>query len=160
VADAGPNQTVTGNVTVTLDGSRSYDPDGDPLTYQWTQESGPPVTISTPTAAIARFTATAGNVYTFRLTVKDPLGAQGVARVSVGAVAPSLPLILAFTAFPDTIAAGQTSTLNWVVANADTVTISPSIGTVPLIGNRPVSPTVTTIYTLTATRGSETATQT
>ena len=39
VAEAGPDQNVfawiDGNATVTLDGSKSYDPDGDKLSYMW-----------------------------------------------------------------------------------------------------------------------------
>ena len=104
VADAGPNQTLPGAQTVTLDGSASYDPDGDPITYQWVQEAGPGVTLSAPTAAITTFAAAAGQNYSFRLTVKDPYGAQGIARVSItaGTPAATAPLIVAFTANPTT----------------------------------------------------------
>jgi hypothetical protein len=44
IADAGPDQTVeqisSAGADVTLDGSGSYDPDNDPLTYDWTWDSG------------------------------------------------------------------------------------------------------------------------
>ena len=40
-ADAGADQTVPANTTVTLDGRASADPDGDSLTYRWRQVDGP-----------------------------------------------------------------------------------------------------------------------
>lgn len=159
VADAGPNQSLPGSATVTLNGSKSYDPDGDPITFQWVQESGPNVTLSSPAAAVTTFAAVAGQNYAFRLAVKDSLGAQGVARVTVGAGNPAPPQIISFTANPTAINAGQSSTLNWQVINADTVSIT-SLGTVALSGSSPVSPTTTTTYTLTATRGTQIATAT
>jgi len=42
VADAGPNQTVHTGTTVTLDGSKSIDSDGDTITYAWSFTSVPP----------------------------------------------------------------------------------------------------------------------
>jgi hypothetical protein len=41
VADAGPNQSVAAASTVTLSGSGSYDPDGDPMTFVWTFDGVP-----------------------------------------------------------------------------------------------------------------------
>ncbi|MBU0569004.1 choice-of-anchor D domain-containing protein, partial [bacterium] len=46
VANAGLDRTVSVNSPITLDGSNSSDPDGDPLTYQWTQTAGPTVSLS------------------------------------------------------------------------------------------------------------------
>ena len=159
VADAGPNQILPVGATVTLNGSASYDPDGDPITFQWVQEAGPAVTLSAPTGKTTTFAAATGQNYSFRLTVKDPYGAQGIARVSItaGTPAASAPLIATFTANPTTINAGQSSTLTWQVSNADTVVIT-SLGSVALNGSQAVTPATTTTYTLTATHGSQTAT--
>jgi K319L-like, PKD domain len=74
-------------------------------------------------------------------------------------VGAGVPVIASFTATPSTINAGQSSTLQWSVQNADAVSIS-SLGTVPASGTRSVSPTATTVYTLTATNASGTATRT
>lgn len=157
VADAGPNQTITGSATVTLNGSASFDPDGDAITYQWLQEGGPAVTLSSPTSATTQFAAVAGNTYTFRLTVRDTGGLQGISRVVVSSVQLPPPRVLAFTATPSTINSGQFSVLGWQVVDADNVTIT-SLGNVALTGSSQVTPATTTTYQLIATRGSESAT--
>ncbi|HEU5120309.1 MAG TPA: S8 family serine peptidase [Candidatus Nitrosocosmicus sp.] len=56
-ANAGPDQTVNAGSTVQLDGSGSTDPNGSPLTYSWTQTSGPSVTLSSSTSSKPTFTA-------------------------------------------------------------------------------------------------------
>ena len=48
VADAGPAQEVSRGAAITLDGRASTDPDGDALTYAWTQVHGPDVTGGLP----------------------------------------------------------------------------------------------------------------
>jgi hypothetical protein len=58
VANAGVDQgPINTGQTVTLDGTGSADPDNNPLTYQWTQVSGPTVTLSSATAARPTFVA-------------------------------------------------------------------------------------------------------
>ena len=78
-ADAGPDQTgVWEGALVTLDGSGSSDPDGDPLRYRWNQYSGAPVVLSSQDVVNPTFTApeglTAEAVLRFRLLVTDPGG--------------------------------------------------------------------------------------
>jgi len=72
------------------------------------------------------------------------------------------PIVLNFSASPSTINQGESSTLTWSVSDADTVTITPGVGTVASSGSTSVSPVVTTDYTLIATNsaGSVTATVT
>jgi hypothetical protein len=152
VADAGPNQIVPPG-TVTLNGSGSYDPDGDPLTYSWQQVGGASVNISGATAAVATFTAAAGQTYSFRLTVKDPVGLQSTATTTVTATAGGATLhIDQFFATPNNVQAGQPSTLTWAVTGATGVTISGVSGNLnPTTGTTQVTPQQTTTYTLTAT---------
>ena len=72
------------------------------------------------------------------------------------------PIVNIFSASPSTINQGESSTLTWSVSNADTVTITPDVGTVASSGSTSVSPVVTTNYILTATNsvGSVTASAT
>jgi hypothetical protein len=164
IADAGPNQLNIPAAVVTLDGSGSYDPLGETLTYQWQQVNGPTVTINNSTSPKATFTASAGNSYGFRLTVTNTDGLKGTAStvVSTQAAVATPATIVEFIANPASITAGQSSTLQWITQNVTSVSIAPGIGTVnaPSSGSVAVSPTATTTYTLTATGPSGTSTQT
>ncbi len=74
-----------------------------------------------------------------------------------------LPTIAAFGASPTVIASGGSSTLSWAISGATSVSIDHGVGTVATTsGTRNVSPTASTVYTLTAanSRGSSTSTAT
>ena len=77
VADAGSNQAINLGPSVSLDGTATTDPDGDPLTYQWLFAKKPSNSqlvdsdISTNTASTASFTPDVGGAYTLRLRVHD-----------------------------------------------------------------------------------------
>ena len=60
--------------------------------------------------------------------------------------------INSFQASPFSIGEGDSSTLSWTVEGADSITIDNGIGNIALSGTRDVSPSVTTTYTLTATK--------
>jgi uncharacterized repeat protein (TIGR01451 family) len=74
-ADAGAPQTVFVNDAVTLNGSASSDPEGQALSFGWTQVSGTPVTLSSNTAVAPAFTAPATTgTLVFQLVVTDAFG--------------------------------------------------------------------------------------
>ena len=78
--------TVNERAAVTLSGSAS-DPDaGDTVTYAWTRESGPPVTLTGADTARPQFTAPgvrSDEVIVFRLTVTDGAGTSADDAVAI-----------------------------------------------------------------------------
>ena len=160
IADAGPNQLGIPAGNVTLNGSGSSDPLGETLTYAWLQIAGPTVTINNATAAIATFTAAAGQSYSFRLTVRNTDNLSSSASTSVSTISPTAPVIVLFSATPAAIQPGQSSTLTWSVQNSTSVSINQGVGNVAASGSTSVSPTATTTYTLTATGPGGTVTAT
>ncbi len=63
---------------------------------------------------------------------------------------PAPPVVLNFSSSPTQIDAGEPATLTWVVKDATSVSIDQGIGVVANAGNREVSPSATTTYTLVA----------
>ena len=90
-ANAGPDQTVNQNATVTLDGSASSDRDGSIEYYQWTQTKGPLAVLNEVDQHVApqkaMFTALNvgpnGDTMVFTLTVFDTDGAISRDTVNV-----------------------------------------------------------------------------
>ncbi len=116
----------------------------------WEQISGSAVSITGANTVQATFTAAAGQVYAFRLTVKDDKNAMSRARVTITTASAPQVKIVRFSANPASIQAGQTTTVVWEVLNADTVTIS-GLGQVDAkAGTSTVTLSQTTMFTLTA----------
>ena len=77
VADAGADLVVSSGDEVTLDGSNSKDPDGEPITFTWTQSGGPEVALVGGDGSKPTFVAPpvdAETTLTFQLSVSDGKG--------------------------------------------------------------------------------------
>ena len=73
-AHAGPDQTVPVGSLVTLDGSGSSDPDGNPLSFQWTLSARPNESLTSLTNATTvapSFTVDTTGTYHIQLQVSD-----------------------------------------------------------------------------------------
>jgi hypothetical protein len=100
VANAGPDQVVEctspAGAQVTLDGSASFDPDGDPLTFTWTDEMNNVVA----TGAMPMIIVPEGT-HTFTLTVDDGRGGTDADTVVITVQDTTPPDINAVVADPD-----------------------------------------------------------
>lgn len=125
VADAGADQSIdlVGTI-VTLDGTQSYDDDGDPLNYAWSltaRPSGSVAALINPLTAIPSFTADVNGEYRATLVVNDGWAdsAADETTVSFDNVAP-----VADAGGNQVVAAGATVTLSGggTDANGDPLT--------------------------------------
>jgi len=84
VAVVGADQSTNEGVSVALDGSASYDADGNIASYSWTQTSGPAVTLQNATTATPSFTTPQrAATLVFTLTVTDNEGAIASATTQI-----------------------------------------------------------------------------
>jgi hypothetical protein len=132
------------------------------ITYQTLNATSVTVTPNVGNiGSTGSFTVSPTTSTNYLITAIGAGGTAATCSVAVTVTAGTVPQIISFSANPNTINSGQSSTLNWNVQNATTVSIS-TLGPVSLAGSQMVTPANTTVYTLTATNpaGSSTATAT
>ena len=122
-----PHQTVASNTIVTLDGSRSFDPDGEIISYHWERIGGTPnktILLTDPESAITTFrsdTLDAGIAsikHIFRLTVVDNEGLTAYADTIIIVDSPNIgPTVNAGS--DQTVTSGDTVNLNAIADDPD-----------------------------------------
>ncbi len=127
---------------------------GESSTLFWQSSNATSVSITPGVGTVGQsgsavVTPTQSTTYTF--VANGPNGTSQSCSASVTVTTGQVPRIIRFSGAPQTVVAGQSATLFWVVENATSVSISPNLGTVPLGGSQDVQPTANTTYTLTAT---------
>ncbi|HJR46537.1 MAG TPA: PKD domain-containing protein [Nitrososphaeraceae archaeon] len=93
IANSGPDQRVSEGDLVTLNGSGSFDQDGEIVSYTWgiedSDEEAPAISLNGRDSSIATFTAPMvvgsvdANSYLFELTVTDSDGLKGTNTTKV-----------------------------------------------------------------------------
>ena len=139
VANAGPDQNVKEGDFVILDGTASYDADGDALTYEWSfvsDPSGGNSPLSSTTSARPTFTPNVAGTYVVRLSVNDGNGGISVADyVSIIVTSGSVNAIPVANAGPDqNVKKGDFVVLDGTAssdADGDTLTYAWSISSRP-----------------------------
>ena len=158
----GPGGTITRSVTITVyqlpvvtafTASPTTIIAGNSSTLSWSTTNVTSVTITSSgggnfgpngSTSVSPLTPT----ITYTLTATGP---GGTTTATVTVTVYRLPTISSFTASPNTIIAGNSSTLTWSTTNTTSVSINNGVGTFGPSGSTSVTPDDTTTYTLTAT---------
>jgi len=167
---AGPGGTAQASVTVTVGGQQGFQFSANPSSIITGQSST--LTFSAPGAtsvsidrgigtlgASGSVTVTPSTTTTYTATASFN-GSTMTASVTV-TVQSSSGGTVSLTANPATISGGQSATLSWTSANVTSLTIDQGVGAVAVpSGSVTVSPSATTVYTITAAPGGATASAT
>jgi PKD repeat protein len=87
---SGPASASVGS-TVMLNGMKSRDPMGAPLTFTWSQTSGPTVHLDQATTASPSFVPTMTGTYVFQLVVSNSMASSSPVSVSVQVTSTAKP---------------------------------------------------------------------
>jgi len=149
IANAGTDQIVECTEQVTLNGTQSSDPDGDALSYEWSEGNFVLGTNSTITVLVGPGT------HAMTLKVSDPCGDSAQDTVTVQVVADTIPPTISCPGTVTGAGAGSCETIvpdlrplvvvsdNCTSASALVVTQSPAAGTVLGSGQHTISVAVT-----------------
>ena len=141
VANAGPDQTIECDRSglVMLDGSASYDPDEDPVTYEWKQVSGTTVNLSV-SGARATFAAAPPGVYEFQLIVTDDKGASSTDNVVV-TIRDTKPPVLTVSFSPNVLwpPNHKMVDITAIIEVSDACDASPVVKLVSITSNEPAN---------------------
>ena len=142
VADAGPDQTVDVDDTVTLDGSASSDADHDTLLYRWamlSRPTGSSASLSNAAVTHPTFVADVAGLYVVQLIVNDGIEDSTPDTVSITATAPQVTV-------PNVVGLTQAAAQSAILAAQLTVgtitpTPSPTVPAGQVISQTPVGGT-------------------
>jgi hypothetical protein len=161
ITATGSSGTATDSVTVTVTYppptvSISADPVnilvGESSTLSWTTTWADSANIDNGIGNVpvnGSISVSPTELTTYTITVSG-LGGSAQASAIVNSIDPSVAPTANISADPENILIGESSVLSWTTANADSITITPGIGSVDPYGSTSVSPAETTTYTITA----------
>ncbi len=146
-------------VSFSADSEAIYE--GDSVTLEWYVTGADTISIdndigSIPFQGSKEVSPTETTTYT--LTATNEAGSTKD-EIEIEVATSNTPLIANFSRSPVNIVSGNSSTLQWTVINATSISIDQGIGAVQASGSRSVSPTAKTTYTLTASSDNGTATK-